>query len=786
MGNFAQDFRYGVRMLMRNRGFTLVAVLTLALGIGANTAIFSVVNAVLLRPLPYPQPDHLVKIWGNFSGIGIPNNQNWISPPEFRDLENLSKCFSQISVIDSASVNLTINGTPQRLLGYLVSPGFFPMLGAQPAAGRSFLPEESQQGRDKVVLLSYGLWQRDFGGEKSVVGTKLSLNGNSYTVVGVMPASFQYPEDADLWAPSSFTPDDLAPGSRGNHGLQVLARIKPELSLEQAREDMKSVSTTVIDQNKNYPYTKFEFAFILQPLLSEMVSDIQAALWILTGAVGLVLLIACANVANLLLVRASAREKEIAIRTALGASRWRLISQLLTESVTLSLLGGVAGLLFARWGLHALISVSSTVFPRVAAASMDVEVLIFTMLISLGTGVVFGLAPAIQSSLGIKQDALKEGGRGSTASSFSQKLRHGLIVGKLALSLVLLNGAGLLLRSFQRLQEVDGGFRPDHVLTMRISLPELKYSKPEQVRGFFNEVTDRISKIPGVQAVGGVNVLPLSEFGQSGTATIDTHSVTMEETTPEADLRVVTPGFFKAMGIDLMSGRYLSESDTDQSPLVAVVDETLANTYWPGESALGKRLKQGTAANKPWRTVVGVVRHVRYRTLEAQSRVEIYWPEAQAGYTALSLAIRTQTDPHNFAATVQKEIQSVDPDQPVYRVRTMDEMEQSSMARRRLSMLLLGIFAGAALLLAAVGIYGIMSYWVNQRSHEMGIRMALGAGRMDVLRLVLRQSVILAGLGVGLGLAGSLALTRLIAGLLFNVKPTDPVTFILVAITLAG
>ena len=638
-----------------------------------------------------------------------------------------------------------------------------------------------------MVLLSYGLWQHGSGGERSVIGRKLDLNGNSYTVVGVMPATFQYPDDADMWAPLSFAPADLAPDNRGNHGLEVLARIKSELFLAQARADMLAVTKIVEDQNRNFPYAKYHFAFVLTPLLDEMVSDIQKALWILTGAVGLVLLIACANVANLLLVRASSREREMAIRMALGASRGRLIGQLLTESVMLSLLGGVAGLLLARWGLHALVSLSSTVFPRVAAASIDGTVLAFTMLISLGTGIVFGLAPALQSSLDVKHDALKEGGRGSTAGSFSQRLRHAFIVVELALSLMLLNGAGLLLKSFLRLQEVDGGFRPDRVLTMRISLPDAKYAKPEQFRAFFRDVTDRVSKIPGVQAVGAVNILPLSGGNQSGTATIDTHAVPPDATTPEVDWRVVTPGFFKALGIELVSGRYLEERDNDQAPSVAVVDETLAKTYWPNEDAVGKRVRLGgDKSTEGWMAIVGVVRHVRYQTLEAQSRATLYWPESQSNYRNLSLAVRTLSDPHDFATAVQKEILAVDPDQPVYHVRTMEELLESSMARRRLSMLLLGIFAAAALLLAAVGIYGIMSYWVNQRSHEMGIRMALGAGRLDVLRLVLRQSFILAGLGVTLGLIGSLALTRLIESLLFNVKASDPVTFLTVAALLAG
>jgi putative ABC transport system permease protein len=787
MNTLFQDLRYGIRTLARNPGFTVVAVLTLALGIGANTAIFSVVNAVLLRPLPYPQPDHLVKVWGNFAGIGLPNDRNWISAPEFKDLESQNKSFSHIAAINDASFNLDIGGLPQRVEGYLVSPSLFPMLGVQAALGRAFLPEEAETGHDRVVLLSYGLWKRGFGGDAGVVGRRLHINGLSYAVVGVMPAAFQYPDNAEMWAPLAFAPSDLGPDNRGNHGLEVLARIKPELSLQQARADMAAVTKAVEEQNKGYPYARFQFAFTLTRLLEEMVSDIQTALWILTGAVALVLLIACANVANLLLVRASAREREMAIRMALGASRRRLIGQLLTESVLLSLLGGAAGLLVARWSLHGLVNLSSAIYPRVAAASMDNTVLAFTMLISLGTGIIFGLAPALHSAGDVKHDSLKEGGRTSTTALVSQRLRHALIVVELALSLVLLNGAGLLLKSFLRLQEVDGGFRPDHVLTMRISPPETKYARPEQLRAFYRDVVDRVSRLPGVQAAGGVNVLPLSGSGNSGTTTIDTHAVPPDAASPEVDWRAVTPGYFQAMGIALISGRFIDERDADQSPRVAVVDETLAKTYWPNEDAVGKRLHRGgVGSTASWMTVVGVVRHVRYRTLEAQSRAQVYWPEAQDPWPSLSLAIRTSSEPYRLAATVQKEVQAVDPEQPVYRVRTMEELVEGSLARRRLSMLLLSIFAGAAVILAAVGIYGIMAYWVNQRSHEMGVRMALGAGRLDVLRLVLRQSLMLAGVGVAVGLVGSLALTRFIASLLFNVRANDPMTFLTVALSLAA
>ncbi|HXH85967.1 MAG TPA: ABC transporter permease, partial [Nitrospira sp.] len=587
MGTWLQDVKFGLRVLAKNPGFAIVAVLTLALGIGANTAIFSVVDAVLLKPLPYAQPNHLVKVWGTFTGIGLPDDRNWISAPEFQDLQTQNKCFSHISAINAGGFNLLINGTPQRILGAYVSPDFFPMLGVQPRVGRYFLPEEAKPGHEREILLSYGLWKRGFGGEESVVGKQLVMNDQSYTVVGVMPSSFNFPDFAEAWVPLAFEPSDLSPNNRGNHGMEVLARVKPELTLAQAREDMKAVTKAVEDQNPGYPYARFNFEFTLTPLLQEMVSDIQKALWILTAAVGLVLLIACANVANLLLARASSRDREIAIRMAIGASKRRVVGQLLTESVLLAIVGGAGGLLLAYWGLQALINLSSTIFPRVAEASINSTVLVFTVLISAVTGIIFGLAPAIQCARGTHYESLKEGGRGTTPGAVHQRLRHAFVILELAMSLMLLQGAGLLFKSFVRLQEVDGGFRPDHVLTMRISLPQTKYSKPEQVRAFFTSLLERVSALPGVDKAGAIDALPLSGSGSSGTTTIDTTEVPPDQRTPEADRRVVTPGFFEAMGVDLVSGRYFQASDNENAPSVAIVDETLANTYWPHEDAIG-------------------------------------------------------------------------------------------------------------------------------------------------------------------------------------------------------
>jgi putative ABC transport system permease protein len=789
MSEFVQDLKYAVRALRRSPGFTLIVVLALALGIGANTAIFSVVNGTLLRPLPYPQPDHLLALWGRFTGIGIPKDQNEFSPPEVMDLKRLNTSLSHVAAIAGSSANVNFTGVPERLDGALVSPALFPMLGVQAELGRVFREEEGVTGRDRVALISDGLWKRRFGSDPAVIGRKVLMNDLSYEIVGVLPATFQFPEEAEIWAPLAFTPDQLSPNSRGGHFLDVIARVKPELTMAQARTDLDRVSRAIIDENKNYPYERFNYTLIANPLLEETVGDIKPALMILLGAVGFVLLIACANVANLLLVRASGREREMAIRTALGAGRLRLVRQMLTESLILGLLGGVTGLLLARFGLRALIAVAATSFPRVAGVTMDWRVLGFTFGISLLTGLLFGLAPAWHAAHIVTHESLKEGGRGNTAGGAAQRVRRALIVSEIALSLVLLAGAGLLIKSFVRLQQVDPGFRPDNVLTMRVSLPGTRYSKPELTRAFYRDLLARVRQLPGVEAAGAISSLPLSGQGGSGTTTVETNAVPMDKRTPELDLRPVMPGYFEAMGIGLVKGRLFDDRDNENSQPVAIVDETLVQTFWPNEDPIGKRLHVGGPGSKaPWATVVGVVRHVRMRTLEAPSRMELYWPEMQNPYNSMSLTIRTSTEPMSMANAVTKQVLAVDPQQPVYRIRTMNEFLASSLERRKLSMLLLAIFAGAALALAAVGIYGITSYSVAQRSQEMGVRMALGASRGGILRLVLGQSLALAGIGVAAGLLGAFVLTTLLAnmlsGMLFNTTAIDPVTFTLVALML--
>ena len=625
--------------------------------------------------------------------------------------------------------------------------------------------------------------------DPAISGRKVVMNGQSYLIVGVLPA--RLPASArsrSLDAASLFSADDLSPNSRGNHSYQVIERIKPGLTLDQARADMDLVSRRIIEQHRDYPYQQFNFRVLTIPLLEQQIGDIKTALWVLMSAVGLVLLIACANVANLLLVRASAREREIAVRQALGVIRWRLIRQLLTESAILGLMAGMIGLLLGYWALHLLTTLAATSFPRVLEARMDFRVLAFTLLVSVATGVLFGLAPAFSSSH-VTHDALKEGGRGGTAGAGSQRLRGTLVVAEVALSLTLLVGAGLLIRSFLRLQQVDTGFRPEGVLTLRISLPEQKYAKAEQSRAFYREgFWIAYAGFRAWMPLGGATGLPLGGTGWSGTTTVDSQAVQPQDSTPEADQRPVFPGYFEALGIPLVRGRYFEQRDNDKGAPVAIIDETMAKTYWPNEDPIGKRIKSGgSGSTQPWRTIVGVVRHVRYRTLESPSRVEFYWPYDQTSFAlgSMSLAIHTSSDPHSLAGVVERQVQALDPDQPVYRIRTMGELMLESMARRRLSMFLLAIFAAVALALAAIGIYGIMSYSVAQRAHEVGIRMALGARSSDVVRMVLGQSLGLTLAGIFAGLIGSLALTNLLSSLLFNVKATDATTFLVVALILA-
>jgi len=779
------DLRYAFRQLLKNPGFTAVVVLTLALSIGANTTLFSVVNAILLRPLPYQNPDKLVALWMRFTGIGIPKDQNAVSAPEFMDLRRLANSFSDLAAISTTNFNLRVSEIPERVAGAAVSPSLFPLLGVQAQMGRVFLPEEEQIGEDTVAVVSHALWQRLFASDRSLIGRSYQINGRSVQIVGVMPPGFSFPDEAAMWTPLAFTPEQLSPNSRGNHGLAVLARIRDNLSFAQARAELDLVSQKIIEGAANYPYQKFGFRVLMNPMLEEIVGEVRMALILLMGAVVFVLLIACANIANLLLARGNAREREFAIRTAVGASRTRLLRQLLTESVVLSVLGAGLGLWLASASLRVLVAVAGRTLPRLSEVGLDGGVLTFTCLLAILTSVIFGFLPALQSTRSITQEALKESGQSTTASASRGRLRGVLIVAEVALSLLLLVGAGLLIKSFQRLLGVEPGFDTERVLTVRVSLPPLRYDQPDKIRSFYQNLRDRVLRLPGVEAAGLISILPLTGDNNSGTTTVDSQAVPADNASPEADWRVVTPGLFEALKVQLVRGRYFDERDSESSASVAIIDETMASTYWPNQDPIGRQLKRGgPQSTNSWMSIVGVVKHVRYRTLEMPSRVTLYWPHTQNPARTMSLALRSSQEPRALVDTIQREVRAIDPEQPTYAVRTLDEILAGSMARRRLSMLLLATFSAVALLLAGVGIWGVVAHAVSQRNHEIGIRRALGADTWQVLRLVLGDSLKMVLAGVVVGLAGTVLVTRLLSGLLFGVRAGDLATVALAGATL--
>jgi predicted permease len=783
----AQDVRFGIRMLLRNPGFTLVAVLALALGIGANTAMFSIVNSVLLRPLPYSQPDRLVKVWTRFTNIGLPQDQNWISAPEFRDIAELNKSLTDIAAFTNVNFNVTTSGTANRVLGAQVSPSFFTILGVNAERGRVFAKEEGEKGHDNVLLLSHGVWERRFGSDPDITGKQIIANGQSFTVVGVLPAGFDYPNQSEMWQPLSFAPDDLAPNNRGNHGLEVIGRLKPGVTLSQARADLELVGGEMTRQHGEYPYAKFDFTVTLMPLIQDIAGDVQQPLWILMTAVALVLLIACANLAGLLLVRATSREREVAIRIALGAGGRRILRQMITESLLLSLLGGIIGMILAPLALRMLAQSNAVALPRVVGTQIDLPVLLFTTALSLVTGILFGILPALQVIRDVNCTALREGGRSQTVGASSRRLRRLLVTGETAIALILLVSAGLLFKSFIRVLAVNPGFRAEGVLKMTTALPPEKYAKDEQVAAFFRQALERIQRLPGVDSAGFLDTIPLGDGNSSGTVTVDTQSVPPDKTAFEADQRAVTPGLFKTLGIPLLRGRDFNEGDTATSTPVAVIDETMADLYWPGQDPIGKRLHIGGGGSKsPWRTIVGEVGHVRYRTLEARSRTEVYMPEEQVAFQTMSILVHTTGDPLALASSVQKEIQAIDPDQPVYRVRTMTQVMAESVARRRLGATLLGVFASLAMLLSVLGIYGVIAFDVAQRTNEIGIRIALGAQRSSVIQLMLSDGLRPVLVGILVGLVGGAICGRLIRTMLFDARPLDPLVLVGVALAMAA
>jgi putative ABC transport system permease protein len=777
--DFWQDLRYGLRMLAKNPGFTAVAVIALALGIGANTAIFSVVNTVLLRPLPYKDPERLVMVFEDSSKHGFPRDVP--TTANYLDWRDQNQVFESMAAIAGASFNLTGVGDPERIVGYRISAALFPMLGVSPQLGRWFTPDEDQAGANRVMIMSHRLWQRRFAGDPNIVGRALTLNGGSVTVVGVMPADFRFhtPED-ELWVPIAFSPEEQK--NRSAHFLNVLARLKPGVTLPQAQAEMSTIASRLQQQ---YPETNTNVGSEVVPWHEYVVGDIRPSLLILLGAVGLVLLIACVNVANLLLARAAVRQREIALRVALGASRWRLVRQFLTESVLLGLLGGGVGLLLAVAGLKLLTAIIPPSLPQIKNISIDPRVLGFTILVSLVTGLIFGLAPAIQSSSFSPNETLKEGGH-NPLTGRGNRIRGGLVVAEVAISLVLLIGAGLLINSFLRLRNVDPGFRSDKLLTMRVSLPNSKYGQRAQRAAFFTEMNRRLESVPGVKSSAVTTNLPLYTQGNSTNISIEGRPDPPPNQEPIITVRVISPKYLDTMGIPLLSGRQLTDQDTDNTPNVTVISETMARRYWPGENAIGKRISFGEAEKEEdWIQIVGVAGDVRQHDLISEIKPQMYVSYQQMDFfVPRDLVVKTEVDPLSMAATVRKTIWEIDQDQPVSNIRTMDQIASESVARQRFSMLLFAVFASVALLLAAVGIYGVMSYSVAQRRGEFGIRMALGAQKRDVLKLTIGKGLKLVLLGVVFGLAGAFALTRLMKSLLFGIGATDPTTFAAISLVL--
>ena len=782
--NTLQDIRYGFRMLLKRPGFTIIVVLTLALGIGANTTIFSAVDAVLLNPLPYQDPDRLVAVWETNRQLSPEVwDHNEVAMGNFRDFRSRNQVFEQLGALFTADVTLTGVGEAERIRSCVVTTNFFQLLGVQPMIGRSFLPEEEKLGSPRVVILSSGLWERLFGSDRNLTNKTLTLNGNPATVVGVMPPNFevQFPTNirVDMWVPLRIDP---ANSDRNNHFLYALARLKPGVSREQAQSDMSLIAAQLQQQ---YPDTNAQKGVNIVPLRKQLVGKVESYLYLLFGAVGFVLLIACANVAGLLLARVTARYKEVAVRIALGASRWRIMRQLLTESIILSALSGLLGLLFAYAGIKLLVALTPPEVPRLHEIGLHVPVFLWTLAISIFTGVLFGLAPALQASRPDLNDALKKSaGRGQVGFQRGG-LRNPLIVSEVALALLLSVGAGLMIKSFMRLQQVSPGFEPNNLLTMNIALPRQKYKEPQQANAFFDQLAEHIKTLPGVKSVGGTDPLPFSNSNVSTGFVVEGAPDVPLSDRPDVGQRAVTPTYFETMGIPVLKGRAFTAQDRDNTPQVIVVNEALATRYWPNQDVIGKRLGFADDPSKQsWREIVGVVGNVKHFGLDAEAKPEVYFPYQQLPKNFMSVVVRTSSDPMSMIPAIRGQIAIMDKDQPVFDIMTMDQRLAKSVASNRFVMLLLGTFSVLALGLAAVGLYGAMSYLVTQRTQEIGLRMALGASRMDVFKLVVGKGMRLALIGMAIGLVASVALTRVMRSVLFEVTPTDAITFVIVSVVL--
>jgi putative ABC transport system permease protein len=788
MQTLFHDLRYGARMLFKQPGFTLITVLMLGLGIGANTAIFSTVNAVLLRPLPYPEPECLFKI--NRVDTKAPRLGAATSPLNFLDWRSRNRTFAFLAGYNTSNSSFNLSGgfsgsgpaEPERINGARVSDTLFVALGVQPLLGRNFQPEEDRKGGPQAVIISHPLWARRFGANPNVLGQTQLLDGQPYTIVGVMPQGFAFPSaETALWVPFGAGYEN---GGRGNFFVEVIGRLKPGVTRQQAQADMQAVAAGL---EREYPAENADSSVMITPLREQVTGKARPMLLILFGAVGFVLLITCANVAGLQLARASARKKEIAVRRALGAGGFRIVRQLLSESVLLAGLGGAVGLLFAQWGARALVALRPDDLPRTGEIGFDLRVLGFALAVTVLTGLLFGLAPALSAARLNLNEALKEGGR--SGGSEGAGLRHVLVVAEIALALVLLIGAGLLMRSFARLLDVNPGFQTKNILTFDVALPWPAYSGA-QAEQFFQQALDRLAALPGAQSVGATTALPMSGTNNSRYFTIEGRAENTPHDYTIANHRQISPRYLETLGVPLVSGRALTAADFDGTTPVAVINQAFAHAFFPGQNPLGKRIKMGETAESPspWMTIVGVVGDVRHISLEADGKPELYRPFTHNRDTErrMTFAVRTTQPPETLTAAARAQIRALDRDQPIANVRTLEQLLDRSFARRRFSLLLLGIFAATALALAGLGIYGLLSYTVAQNTREIGIRMALGARGPDVLKLVVGQGMALTGVGVLIGVVASFALTRVMTNLLFGVNATDPWTFGAIALLLSA
>jgi len=781
-----QNLRYAGRQLRKSPGFTTTAVLTLALGIGANSAIFSVINATLLRPLPYADPARLVTVEHHYPSLNDLHAP--ISVPGFLDYESKKQIFQHAAVETGWAPTLTGQGDPQRVIASRVTGDYFATFGVGAELGRTLSPEENESGHEKVTVVSNSFWKRVLGSERAALGQRIVLDGESYEIVGVMPAGFRdfWNRQAELWTPIVFTPAQKDPDGFTNEFLNFSGRLAPGATFEQAKADIAAHAVSLrTDFPNRFPP---DWGLVMTTLDEKAAGPIRTALYVLLAAVGFVLLIGCANVANLQLARAASRTREIAVRVALGASPTKLIGQLLTESVLLAVIGGGLGLLLAVWVVPAPLALNPGNLPPTEEIRVNGTVLLYTLVLSVFTGILFGIMPALQLARTDLHETLKEGGRGNSGDRRGLEIRRGLVVATVALALTLLAGAGLLVKSFARLVGVDPGFKPDHLLTFNISLPRLRYNNDTLQIAALERITSALEAVPGATKVGATSTLPFSGQWSTGSFNVEGYQPPKGTPGPWGDQRVVTPNFLPALGAPLLKGRQFGLEDRADVPRVVIVDQELVNRYWPKEDPIGKRItfNQLTDSTIDWLTVVGVVGHTSHEGLDAQRRVQMYFPLEQVAVNSMSFIIRTPGDPNSLLPTVKAAVRAIDPDLPFSQVSTMEALVEQSTGPRRFSMLLLGLFSLLAVGLASIGLYGVMSYNVTQRSRELGVRLALGAATRDLLGLVLRQGMRLVMIGVGVGLIAALAATRLLRSMLFNVSSTDPVTFIVIALVLLG